>query len=321
VRRWGLVAACCVLPGVASAQSNNGALDLLLPIGARATSMGGAFMADQGSEAIWWNPAGIARVARPDVAIDHFENFLVSANALSVLFPVRGVGVFGVAGRLFDYGQSDVTGGSNDVLGTASTQSVVLGTSFATTFGARVNAGVTFRLFQFRNICSGACPELGAAFTTSTVDAGVQFRPFPSRPLQLGVAITNLGPNLQVHDDPQSDPVPARLRIGAGYEPTFSGLGPDVSVRTSADLVTSPSLSNQELHLGAQLGYTTAQTTLFVRGGYVAQRSTGPESGSGPSLGLGLANGRVQLDFARVFETFSSGLGKPPTYVSIRIGL
>jgi hypothetical protein len=309
------------VPRVATAQANNGALDLLLPIGARATSMGGAFVAEQGSEAIWWNPAGIARVARPDLAIDHFENFLISANAVSVLFPVRGVGVFGVSGRLFDYGQSEVTGGTNDVMGTASTQSAVLGTSFATTFGPRVNAGVTFRLFQFRNICSGACPDLGAAFTTSTVDVGVQFRPFPSRPLQLGVAVSNVGPNLQVHDDPQSDPVPARLRFGASYEPAFPSLGTEVSVRTSAEVVTSPSLSSQELHLGAQLGYTTAQTTLFVRGGYVAQRSTGPESGSGPSLGLGLANGRVQLDFARVFETFSSGLGKPPTYVSIRVGL
>jgi hypothetical protein len=309
------------VPRVATAQANNGALDLLLPIGARATSMGGAFVAEQGSEAIWWNPAGIARVARPDLAIDHFENFLISANAVSVLFPVRGVGVFGVSGRLFDYGQSEVTGGTNDVMGTASTQSAVLGTSFATTFGPRVNAGVTFRLFQFRNICSGACPDLGAAFTTSTVDVGVQFRPFPSRPLQLGVAVSNVGPNLQVHDDPQSDPVPTRLRFGASYEPAFPSLGTDVSVRTSAEVVTSPSLSSQELHLGAQLGYTTAQTTLLVRGGYVAQRSTGPESGSGPSLGLGLANGRVQLDFARVFETFSSGLGKPPTYVSIRVGL
>jgi hypothetical protein len=29
----------------------------------------------------------------------------------------------------------------------------------------------------------------------------------------------------------------------------------------------------------------------------------------------------VQLDLARIFESFSSGLGKPPTYISIRIGL
>jgi hypothetical protein len=75
-----------------------------------------------------------------------------------------------------------------------------------------------------------------------------------------------------------------------------------------------------EIRLGTQLGNVSAQSTLLARAGYVHQAGV-DNQGSGPSLGLGLAQGRVSLDITRVFENFSTGLGKPPTYISIRVGL
>jgi hypothetical protein len=307
-----------LLPPVARAQANNGALDLLLPIGARATALGSAFVAEQGSEAIWWNPAGIARLTKPEFGLDHFETFASKGDAASLVFPVPRVGVFGVSGRVFNYGSQDSTDATGRLFGTLQVRTVIVGATFAAPFGPNVTGGVTYHLYQNRSDCSGRCTTDVAA--TSALDAGVQVRPFPSRPLILGVEIRNLGPSTQVRDAAQSDPLPTRLHLGASYEPSFPQLPTDVSVRTTAEVVTTSSLQLPEFRLGAQIGYVTAQSTLLARGGYVYQPAVESSAG-GPSLGLGLAQGRVSLDITRVFESFSTGVGKPPTYISIRVGL
>jgi len=305
----------------ASAQANSGALDLLIPIGARATGMGTAFVAEEGSEAIWWNPAGIARMTRPEFAIDHLENFALKGDAISVIAPLRGVGALGISARLFNFGEFTNTDNQNNPLGTTLRRSIVVGGSFAATFGPRATAGLTYRLYQFRNDCSGFCEnEVQSASATSEVDLGVQFRPLPSRPLAIGIELRNLGPKLQVKDQPQADAIPSRLHLGLSYDPTFAGMPPVLKLRATAELVSSPGFGSQELRLGAQASYSAGPSRLLLRGGYVVQSSDAATS-TGPSLGLGLASGRVQLDLARVFDSFSSELGKPPTYVSIRVGL
>jgi hypothetical protein len=323
------LACWCVVAIVAGAETaraqvaNNGALDLLVPIGARSTGMGTAFAAEEGSEAIWWNPAGVARLTRTDFALDHLENFILKGDAVSFVAPIRGLGAVGLTARLFNYCSDCATTDTlGNVTGALLERSIVVGGTFASTFGSRVNAGVTYRIYQFRNDCSGSCPAeaLGSA-TTSAVDLGVQFRPSATAPLRIGLALRNLGPRLQVKDQPQADPLPARLDAGASYEPHFTGQAPELKLRVTSDLVTTLGLASPEVHLGAQAGYLAGTATLLVRGGYVLHESTGGESNTGPSLGLGLASGRVQLDLARIFESFSSGLGKPPTYISIRVGL
>jgi hypothetical protein len=306
----------------ASAQANEGALDLLIPIGARATAMGTAFVAEEGSEAIWWNPAGIGRLARPELAIDHLENFLFKGDALSLIAPIRGLGAIGVSARLFNYGEQENTEGENNPIGTTLLRSIVVGGTFAATFGPRATAGLTYRVYQFRRDCSGFCENLvEGTSATSAVDVGVQFQPIPSQPLRIGVELRNLGPRLQVRDQPQADAIPARLQIGASYDPVFKGMPPELKLRVTAELASRPSLTEEEFRVGAQASYAAGSSRLMIRGGYVVQPSANGESASGPSLGLGLSSGRVQLDLARVFDDLSSALGKPPTYVSIRVGL
>jgi hypothetical protein len=304
------------------AQANNGALDLLIPIGARATAMGTAFVAEEGSEAVWWNPAGIARLARPEFAIDHLETFALKGDALSLIAPLRGVGALGLTARLFNFGEFDNTDPQGNPIGTTLRRSIVVGGTFATTFGPRANAGLTYRLYQFRNDCSGFCEnEVQGASATSAVDVGVQFQPLPKRPFRLGVELRNLGPRLQVKDQPQADAIPARLHVGASYDPAFAGMPPELKLRATAELASTLGFADQEIRIGAQASYAAGASKLLIRGGYVLQPSSDGESSTGPSLGLGLSSGRVQLDLARVFDSFSSGLGKPPTYVSIRVGL
>ena len=305
------------------AQTNSGALDLLVPIGARATSMGAAFVAEEGSEALWWNPAGLARLTKPQFALDHFATFqITSGDAVSFIVPAGVVGVFGIGARLFNFGETESTSDQNEVIGISTIRSVTVGASFAATFGPRLNGGVSLRLYNFAAPCSGICTDLVVeGVNTGFFDAGIQFRPSPTGPFTFGASFSNLGPNLQVNNKAQADQLPARVHLGLSYRPTSETWDPRLRVRTTAELTTTPAFSSREFRAGGEVGYVSGETTLLVRAGYAHQTSTGSESSLGPSLGLGLANKRVELDFARIFETFSTGLGKPPTYISIRVGL
>ena len=316
--------ASALVPGWLMAQTNSGALDLLKPIGARATAMGAAYAAEQGGDAVWWNPAGIARLTKPEFAIDHFADvFVASGDAVSLILPAGAAGVFGIEARLFNFDTTSTTTQTGEEIGLTTPRSISIGATYAASFGPRFAAGLSLRFYQFSVACSGACADLFATDPyTGYLDAGLQFRPSSTGPLQLGLVLSNLGPNLQVHDKPQADALPARIHLGGSYRPTSASWDPAIQVAGTAELVSSLAFSSKELHVGGEVGYTSGTTLLFARAGYVLQaQGADGERNTGPSFGGGIASGRVKIDFARVLETVSTGLGVPPTYISIRLGL
>lgn len=306
------------------AQTNSGALDLLKPIGARATAMGAAYAAEQGGDAVWWNPAGLARMTKPEFALDHFADvFVASGDAISLILPAGAAGVFGLEARLFNFDTTSTTTGTGEEIGITTPRSISVGATYAASFGPRFSAGLSLRFYQFKVACSGACADIFATDPyTGYLDAGLQFRPSPSGPLQFGVVLSNLGPNLQVHDKPQADALPTRIHLGGSYRPTSAAWDPALHLAGTAELVSSLAFSSKEVHVGGEVAYASGTTMLFARAGYVLQaQGADGERNTGPSFGAGIASGRVKIDFARVLETVSTGLGVPPTYISIRLGL
>jgi hypothetical protein len=312
-RAAALVAFACALltPRLARAQANSGALDLLFPIGARSVGMGTAVVTEQGSEAVWWNPAGLARMPKPEFALDHFDTFALKGDAVSFVLPSAPVGVFAITARLFDYGLIAGRDTNENPTGDRPNRTVVLGGTFSTAFGSALNAGVTYRYFRGEHD--------DETYATSTVDLGLQLTPFAKTPLSFGVEVRNLGLSVQVHDKPQADPPPTRLHLGASWAPQFAQLPAELTTRFTVEGVTDASLGEREIRVGGQATYATGPSRLMVRAGFVHAETESLLSG--PSLGVGLVNGRVQLDLSRIFDPVSSGLGSPPTYISIRVGL
>lgn len=305
---------------------NNGAADLLFPIGARVTGTGQASVAEPGADGVWWNPAGLARMTKPEFNLDHFSTFAVpSGDAISLVLPVSVVGVFGIGARYFSFcPDCESTDGSAQATGIAALTSVVVSASFAASFGPRLSAGITGRVYQYSTNCTGVCngafANTTAPSTTGMIDVGLQYRPSATSPLQLGASLSNLGSSLQINNQSQADPLPTRVHLGLSYTPTSASWDPALHVRLMSELVATPSFgAEQEVHAGADVSYTSGKTMLSLRGGYVYQQTA--SSTGGPSLGFGIASGRVQLDVARIFDSVSSGLGNPPTYISIRVGL
>ncbi len=305
------------------AQSNSAALDLLFPIGARSTALGNAFIAERGSEAIWHNPAGMARVAASEFSIDHFSTFAVEGgDAIALVIPVHAVGAFGLSARMFNYGDQSVTDSiTKQEIGVESERTIVYGASFATSF-SRLDAGISFRYYDLSSPCSGVCGAVVSGSSgTAAFDAGVLYRITRDSAWEAGALLSNVGPALQVHDHPQADGLPTRFTLGLAHRLNLKDIDPNLQGRLSGDLVLRPGNSSPELHLGAEAGYASGETSVFVRGGLIFIQGEDAASSTGPSLGLGLANKRVRVDLARVFESFSTGLGKPPTYLSIRLTL
>ena len=216
-----------------------GALFLLVPVGARAVGLGQADVAsDIGGESIWANPAGLARLTRNELSINHSQTVVATGDALNGVFPAGKAGVIAATAYLMDYGQqqeTDLTGST--VIGTLYLRSYVFAASYAATFGSRVSAGLTYKFVQERVDCSGTCGNV-AAFSASTnaLDLGVQAVVDSARRLTLGLDIRDAGLSLQVNDAPQSDPLPTRIHLGAQYlVPNIEKSIPDGELRVSAE--------------------------------------------------------------------------------------
>jgi len=296
-----------------------GALFLLLPVGARSVGMGQAVVADRpGTEAVWWNPAAIGATTRREAAIHHSQSVAGTGDAVTILIPSSLLGVFALSVNILDYGEQELNpdpSGPEAVGGTIIPRSFIYAATYATSLGKYVTAGLTYKLVQFRIDCTGPCPDISFSATTSALDVGAQFMIKQSLPLVIGIAARNVvGIKLQVNDSPQSDPIPSRLQVGVQYRIDLPPrIAPETAVRLAFDLADGVELGNPAPRFGADIAF---RERFHVRGGYAVEASSS-EAG-GPSIGLGLSMGNLVFDIARILTGLSADAGKAPTYLSLR---
>ena len=89
---------------------NSGGLFLLFPVGAQSVGMGQTAAALDGrGESVFLNPAGVGSLSENEFTLDAARLAAGNTTALTVFFPHHGVGVFGAAFYLVDYGDLAVT--------------------------------------------------------------------------------------------------------------------------------------------------------------------------------------------------------------------
>lgn len=301
----------------ASAGVEGGAF-LLVPVGARAVALGQAATADGGSsEAVFWNPAGLATLAKGEFAIYHYDAFFGSGDAIAIAVPSSRLGTFALTAYLVNYGDLAVTRGDlgPEPVGQISPRNVELMASYATDLG-RLAAGITYKLVQFRVDCTGDCSQVPTATgTTQAVDLGVQYTFAGRRPVVVGVSLRNLGFNLQVNNRAQADPLPTRLSVGVSAElmrpaEGVQGLDARVLADVQGTVLEGP-LSTVTL-VGVESGVGEA---LRLRFGYAFLDS----NARGPSLGIGVRFGSVAFDLARTFNSAQDVGETEPVHISFRV--
>jgi hypothetical protein len=299
---------------------NAGALFLLFPVGAQSVGMGQAAAAIEGrGEVVFLNPAGVAALGSSEFALHTARQAAGATNAITAFFPRRGVGVFGVALDLVDYGDQEVSDSNGTTIARIAPRNLALLATYAAQLTGAVALGVSYKLIEFRVDCSGSCPPLtGGQGVTHALDIGGQFTIGPDRALRVGVALRNLGFPLQVKNRDQADPLPTRLVVGAVYRLllhplTLGSLDDRFDVNLAADVESRwRETGTPDVRVGVDVGYRNA---LRVRGGYAFVQ----EGLSGPSVGVGVATGSIGVDLARTFLSGTDLVVPNPTFLSFRV--
>jgi len=275
---------------------------LLYPVGARVVALGSAVVARSMADALYVNPAAIAGLEIDEFRVHSERSDINTTTTFVVTFGLGRAGTAAISYRLLDYGDIEAADEFGNPTGTLSFTDQLLGASFATAILNHLQAGVSYKLFQWRQDCSGYCQEQPASGTTNVVDLGLR-ADIPWVPsLQVGLAAVQLGLPLQVRNAAQSDPAPSRIRVGAAYE-VLQHFSNDTTAQliASADLVRGV---REGIQSTASLGLELIlDRSLFVRTGY----ATGTGKGSGGSVGVGMTWDRFDVSVAKSFTASDSG--------------
>ena len=304
-------------PGVLPAQetgAEEGALFLLLPVGAQGVGLGRAMTALATEEAAFWNPAGLAQQGRRTVMVYRGSQLAGDATALSVLLPWERVGTFGASYLLLDIGDQALRDEFGNVLGRISVRNQAALVSYAAAFPGRIYAGINVKLVQFRIACRGQCPDLDTTSSAYAIDAGIQAEPFRRIPLRFGGMIAHAGTEFQVINEEQSDPLPTRVRFAVAYDVLRhleeDGLALWLTLETE-DRARDP--GSPSLYTGLNL---SAADLFYVRAGYVGGKL---DQTNGASVGLGFRIDRFYLNLAKSLTRSAVTGASQPLHVTFGV--
>jgi len=298
------------------APANEGALFLLLPVDPKAVGLGRAVTALPGPESVWWNPAGLGEVDENRFSAFRGEGLAGDATAASLLFSFEGVGTLGLSYQLLDAGSTDLTDEQGNVLGTFTFREHLGVLSLASQMGDHLSLGVNVKLVQDRFSCRGQCVDGGETGTTFAVDAGVQAMEIAGLPIRLGAVLAHAGPDLQIVNEAQADPLPTRIRAAVAYEALDFFVPSDeldvwVTVEVD-DRWRDP--GNPATYVGAEFEGGRGDQRLSLRAGYVFN---GEAQVDGAAVGLGLRYERFEVGIAKSLATQTLTGETEPVHVSL----
>ncbi len=285
-----------------SGSASEGALFLLLPVGAEGVGMARAMTALSGPESVWWNPAGIVGVDRNSFLLFRSEDLSGEGTAASFLLTRPGLGSAALSYLLFDLGDVELRDDQGNFLGTVSFRNHLGILSAGTTLPGGFDVGVNLKLIQSRVSCRGQCTDAGVTATTYAVDLGAQWSVLDH--LVLAGTVAHLGPDLQVFNEEQADPLPARLRVAAAYEVLHHWLErPGLAARLVLeveDRLRDP--GNPAQYIGTEIE-AGVDPSLSLRAGYAFGSELAVD---GAGVGVGLR-----------YESFDLGISKSLTSTTL----
>ncbi|MBU0710821.1 PorV/PorQ family protein [bacterium] len=302
---------------------------LHIPVGARASAMGGAFVAiANNSTATYWNPGGLSRVKQNEFTVNHMK-WLVGSEKyfISAVYKV-GNGAVGVSLNQLDYGEEEITTVTNPE-GTGErwgARDMAVGLSYAANLTDRFSIGGTMKY-----ISQEIWHEHSDAYA---VDVGLLFIS-QIKNIRIGMNIANFGGEMQmtgkdlmqpVDVDPGNAgnnenitalfqtkqwPLPLIFSVGLAADPISNAFGR----WTVAVDALHPNNNNSYLNIGTEFSW---KETLLLRAGYSSLFKSNAEEGL--TLGFGVAqrlnNIYFGVDYSYIDMKRFDGLSK----YSISIG-
>lgn len=321
-RGLGLFLACLLLAGPAplpgqgsderadGSSAREGAVFLLVPLGARSVGFGGAIAGASGDlEGALWNPAALAGVDRWAVSYHGSNDFGTSSHALSGVVPWREARV-GVSLMAMDLGTIEGRDASNQPMGTIDISNTLAALTIAYPIQSNIEVGASYKFVRLGGSCSG-CSGLEPDATGHAFDLAASVGPPGVERLRLGLVVSNLGPAVGGEGGEAGDPLPTRIRLGGELQLLQSTPDRPVDLTARMDLRQPfTEFDDLDLFAGAEVGY---RSIAYLRAGYAA---TG-EGRSGPALSVGVRYEGFGLDLGRSFDDFSGFGDDSPYQVSV----
>ncbi|MDI6839758.1 MAG: PorV/PorQ family protein [bacterium] len=289
------------LPSIGFARLGGcGAEFLSIGGGARALSLGGAYSAfAEGVDAVYWNPAGIAKINRTSASFAHVNLFAgeLSEENIGVVIPIKD-GVIGISAIALLSGRIEITtvedqDGTGDYY---SANDFALGISYSRMMTDKFSAGFTVKGIN-QNIhkvsANGYAIDIGGTYNTKI------------RNLRFGFVLQNFGPDLaysgegleystavdtpfQESDVPgayKSEPYPLPLSFQTGL--AFDLLSTPIYRLTLIGDLVHPSDQEATYALG---GEYCLGNKYFARLGYTGKNNRGLSVGFGVMTQLPIGN-------------------------------
>jgi hypothetical protein len=295
------------IQAAAQSSSDEGAIFLLLPLGAGAVAMGRAVTAMPGQESAFWNPAGLASTRQSKAVLLRGDVAAGISTAVSALFARPGIGTLGISYLLRDEGDQEHKDIDNNLNGTVSLRNHLAIASAAATVLSGLDVGVNFKVVQFRRSCRGLCSGLETTATGYAIDAGLQWMPSATTPLRVGAMVAHVGPRFQQENASQADPLPTRIRVAAAYDVLRHLRNPDLKGWVTLEIQDRPAYAGgTSLFIGSEW-MAGSSDALFLRAGY----GTNGDQPSGTSMGLGLRFERFDISVAKSLAGSTAGIPEP----------
>jgi hypothetical protein len=313
-----------------------GAPQLWIPMGARNVAMAGADISNiTGSEAMYWNPAGLGAVESASATFNYMNYFAeMNVTYLAAAFNAGRAGVLGISFQTLDMGSWEATTvfmpeGTGEMI---DPNYMTVGLSYAKRFTDRILFGATGK------VISNSVERMSA--TAFAADVGLQYvTPFG---LSMGITLKNYGGKMQwdgtdiefdsdiEYSDPNATTRKTKLTMAQADLPTSMniGIGYKYQVHEMAVLNLAGAFCNEAYNLntirfGAE---AVVKEMISLRGGYIHHiypddYPMKEESEYGLSMGAGLklnvSGTDLYIDYAyRPMETFDAN-----QYFAISFGL
>lgn len=248
---------------------------LSIPVGARASALGGAYTAvasDAG--AVFWNPAGLALIEGSHVFLSQTQWLAdIKVNAGSVTYTHNDLGTFGVHFMAVDWGNlrgTRFTGGAElfEETGSFSPESWLVGLSFGRRVSNKFSFGANLRLIR-ENLGSSqegsftSPQKYSAKLDVIAIDFGTIFYT-GFKDLRIAMTMQNVSQEKQYRFE--AFPLPLSFKFGAAMN-VLQLLQPaesDHGLTVSADAIHLRDFS-ERLHFGMEYSF---KKMFFLRSGY-----------------------------------------------------
>ncbi len=304
------------------------AVELLIPVGGRGMALSGANIATTtGIDAMFWNPAGLARIENTAQGMVSSMSYIadINVNYGAVAIGFGSFGTVGMSVKSLGFGDIPLTtvDDPEGVAGrTFSPAYITVGATYAKRFTDAITAGINFKLISeqlHRVNGKGVAVDIGLQYDGVAGIKGVM----------MGVALKNMGPEVSFNGPglyrkatardsrrpeqyyssiPSSWELPTSVEIGVAYKSTFGeAIGYNVASSFAAN-----SMFLDSYKFGGEVTYALGNISLAGRGG-VDMLDTGPDDENifGPTFGFGVKVKTQALDITidyayRTVDYFSS---------------